>query len=76
MGNMGNFQGGAGMMGRTMTDASPLNGQMGNGGSSLSFVKMSVYSSMNCQSMVVNATSIESGKCYTYGNNRNRLNSS
>ena len=53
----------SGMMG----NGSPMNNngqQIMNGGSS--FVKMSVFSNMNCQSMVINATSVESGKCYTY----------
>lgn len=51
----------------------PMNGQQMNGtpmsgqsGSAFTFVKMSVYTTMNCQSMVVNSSSIESGKCYTY----------
>lgn len=44
----------------------PINGQQINGGSSFTFVKMSTFSSMNCQSMVVNSSTIESGKCYTY----------
>jgi hypothetical protein len=50
---------------------SPMNGQQMKTAPAFTFVKMSVFSSINCQSTPINSTSIESGKCYTYGRKSN-----